>query len=96
LNHAVTSHGDIITRSRCKTLKQRSKFRAKSFTALGRDGIKAQKRRHIVFPSVGKPEPTESADVVPELLSTSSRFIFAPAQRKLSWRRQPLKVLKIA
>jgi hypothetical protein len=50
----------------------------------------------MLFPPVGKPEPTENADVVPELLSTSSRFIFAPARRNLSWRRQPLKVLKIA
>jgi hypothetical protein len=45
-----------MTRSGCKALKQRSKFGAKSVTALGRDGIQAEKRRHILFPPVGRPE----------------------------------------
>jgi hypothetical protein len=97
LNHAITSYvGIIITRSSCKALKQLSKFGAKSVTALGRDGIQAEKRRHIFFPPEGEPEPTESADVVPERLPANWCYIFAPAQRKLSWRRQPLKVLKLA
>jgi hypothetical protein len=85
-----------MTRSGCKALKQRSKFGAKSVTALGRDGIQAEKRRHILFPPVGRPESQKSADVVPEPISANSCYIFASAQRKLSWRRQPSKVLKIA
>jgi hypothetical protein len=95
LNHAIVSCAGIITRSGCEALKQRSKFGAKSLTAFGREGIKAEKRWHILFPPVGRSESTESADVVPELFSANSCYIFAPAQRKLSWRGQPSKVLKI-
>jgi hypothetical protein len=55
LNHAITSYDGLINRSGCKALEQRSKFGAKSFTALGSEGIQAQKR-HILFPPVGRPK----------------------------------------